>query len=118
MVAQRFNGVSDGLDAGTHDQQRDPSDPPTDSEAPKVFFLMPQLKTPMPVFVIVIAAVAVLLVPMVADKLWRCHEEDRAMAHAEKEIRVFYPGYTTKDWIYTKKVEEKTEADLDWQNVE
>ena len=72
----------------------------------------------MPVFVIVIAALAVVLVLMVADRVWKCHEDNRAMAHADKEIRIFYPGYTTKDWIYTKKVEEKTEEDLDWQSVD
>ena len=57
----------------------------------------------MPVFAILFAAVAIILVPMVADKVWKCHEENRAMQHAEKEIRVLYPGYTNKEWIYTKK---------------
>ena len=72
----------------------------------------------MPVFVIMITAVVVILVLMVVDRMWKCHKENRAMVHAEKEIWIFYPGYTTKDWIYMKKVEEKTVEDLDWQNVD
>ena len=46
----------------------------------------------MPVLVIDIAVVAVVLVPMVADKVWKCHKEGRAMAQADKEVKIFYPG--------------------------
>ena len=50
------------------------------------------------------ASVAV-VVTLIADKVWKCKEEERALNQIDKEVKLFYPGYSNSDWEYFKKPE-------------
>ena len=46
------------------------------------------------VFPILLAVSLSMLVPLIVDKVWQCRESERVVEKVDREIRLFYPGYT------------------------
>ena len=44
-----------------------------------------------------------MLVPLIVDKVWQCRESERMVEGVDRELRLFYPGYTNANWEYFKK---------------
>ena len=44
-----------------------------------------------------------IMIPLAADKVWKCNEEERIMEKADREVRLFYPEYTNANWNYFQK---------------
>ena len=54
------------------------------------------------VFPILLAISVGLLVPLIVDKVWQCRESERMVEEVDREIKLFYPGYTIANWEYFK----------------
>ena len=53
------------------------------------------------------------LIPLAADKVWQCNEDERMMANADRGVnRLFYPDYTNANYF------RKPETDpAGWEDV-
>ena len=63
---------------------------------------------------ILLGVAIALLIPLAADKVWKCNEDERVMATADKEVRLFYPEYTNTNWEYFQKPEVRADG---WEDV-
>ena len=43
-----------------------------------------------------------MLVPLIVDKVWQCQESERMVKGVDRELKLFYPGYTNANWEYVK----------------
>ena len=41
-------------------------------------------------------------IPLVAEKVWKCKEEDRIAKQVDRDVKIFYPGYQNAQWEYFK----------------
>ena len=53
-------------------------------------------------------------IPLIAEKVWKCKEEERVVHQVGREVRLFYPGYQNSDWEYFKKPEGMI---YEWEDV-
>ena len=60
--------------------------------------------------------VCALVVPLIAERFWQCHEDNRMMAKADKEVRVFYPSIDNTNWEYFKPPPSKN-SNEDWEDA-
>ena len=56
-----------------------------------------------------------IMIPLAADKVWKCNEEERIMEKADREVRLFYPEYTNTNWNYFQKP--NVRPDPGWEDV-
>ena len=58
-----------------------------------------------------------MVVPLIAERVWQCQEQNRMMAKADKEVRVFYPSMADNtNWEYFKPPPSKN-SNEDWEDV-
>ncbi len=44
-----------------------------------------------------------ILVPLIVGKVWQCRESKRLVEGVDRELKLFYPGYTNANWEYFKR---------------
>ena len=54
------------------------------------------------------------VIPLIAEKVWKCKEEDRIAKQVDRDVKIFYPGYQNAQWEYFKKPEGMM---YEWENV-
>ena len=55
------------------------------------------------VFPILLAVSVAMLVPLIVDKVWQCRESEWVVERVDRELKLFYPGYTNANWEYVKR---------------
>ena len=56
-----------------------------------------------------------IMLPLAADKVWKCNEEERMMGKADRGVKgLYYPEFTNTNWEYFRKPE--TEP-VGWEDV-
>ena len=53
-----------------------------------------------------------IMLPLAADKVWKCNEEERMMAKGVKGL--YYPEFTNANWEYFRKPETDP---VGWEDV-
>ena len=53
-----------------------------------------------------------IMIPLAADKVWKCNEEERMMAKAHRGL--YYPEFTNANWEYFRKPETDP---VGWEDV-
>ena len=53
-------------------------------------------------FPILLAVSVAMLVPLIVDKVWQYRNSERVAEHVDRELKLFYPGYTNANWEYVK----------------
>ena len=54
------------------------------------------------VFPILLAVSLSLLAPLIVDKVWQHRKSERMVEGVDRELKLFYPGYTNANWEYFK----------------
>ena len=56
-----------------------------------------------------------IMLPLAADKVWKCNEEERMMAKADRGVKgLYYPEFTNTNWEYFRKPETDP---VGWEDV-
>ena len=65
--------------------------------------------------------VCALVVPLIAERVWQCQAQNRMMAKADKEVRVFYPSMADNtNWEYFKpppSIMKRKNSNEEWEDA-